>query len=88
MSNVAQGDDYAKDIIELYFDIFENHRDTFVYYLSDSATLDWFGQTVKGQSNITTFVKNKIGKVTHQFLNPKEVSNIGYRDTHIVKPIR
>lgn len=73
-----------KEITELYFDIFENHKETLVYYLSESATLDWFGQTVKGQKDIITFVKTKVGKIKHEFANPTHVTNIGYRDTHVI----
>lgn len=73
-----------KEIAELYFDIIENHRDTLMYYLADTATLDWFGQTVKGTKNIVAFIKGKVGKIRHVFPSPVEVSTIGHRDTHIV----
>lgn len=78
------GGDYIKEITELYFDIFDNHNDTLMYYLADTATLDWFGQTVKGPKNIGAFIKTKIGKIKHIFGNAVEVSKIGNRDTHVV----
>lgn len=74
-----------KIIANLYIDLIENHRETFMYYLSENAVLDWFGRTVKGQKNIHIFIKSHIDNVEHQFSNPRSVSKIGFRETHIIK---
>lgn len=81
----ADGTSNINQITDLLFDIIENHKETLTYYLSDNATLDWFGHTVKGQKNIIAFMKSKVGKLRHEFPNPREVTKIGYRDTHVVK---
>lgn len=86
-SDVGQGADETREILEFFFDLFENHKETLVYYLSEAATLDWFGQTVKGEKNIVAFLKTKVGKIRHLFSNPAQVANIGYRDSHVVKAL-
>ncbi|XP_017772524.1 PREDICTED: uncharacterized protein LOC108559688 [Nicrophorus vespilloides] len=77
----------ATSFAEFYIDLIENHRDSFSYYLSDNAILDWFGQTVKGEKNIKVFLKNHVNKIKHIFPNIEPCSKIGYRDTHVVKYI-
>lgn len=77
--------DAAETFTKLYIDIVENHVTTISYYLSESATLDWFGKTIKGSKNISAFLKDNAIGVKHMLGDPKPVDKIGHRDTHVIK---
>lgn len=75
----------AKQFIDHYVNIVDNHRETLIYYLTDCATFDWFGKTIKGEKNIKNFIRDTISTVQHDFSNPCPVPKIGFRDSHKVK---
>lgn len=75
----------AKIFSDFYIDTMENHIDTIAIYLSESATLDWFGKTVKGEKNIGAFLKNNAANIKHLMSDPTPVDKIGHRDTHVIK---
>lgn len=77
-------------LLDFYIDLLDNSKNLLKYYLSDDAVLDWFGQTVKGQKNISTFIKAKVMPIKHIFHEAKAVSKIGFRDSHqiMLKPSR
>lgn len=75
----------ARKFGEFYVDLIDNHKDCFRYYLSQNAVLDWFGQTVRGEKNIQSFVKSNISNCSHNFKSAIPVQKIGFRDTHVVK---
>lgn len=74
----------AKKFMDFYENIIDNHKDSFKYHLSETVVLDWFGQTVKGNRNVTAFVDSKTVSCTHHFSNVRPASKIGFRDTHVV----
>lgn len=75
----------AKIFGEFYVDMMENYRNTVKYYLSEDVILDWFGQTVKGEQNVSVFLKKTLSSVKHHFSDAIPVRKIGFRDTHVVK---
>lgn len=75
----------AQQFSEFFIDLFENHRDNLVYYLADTATLDWFGHTIKGPKNIVTYLKNSAGSCKHNFSNVSPARKIGFRPNHVIK---
>lgn len=74
----------AKRFIDFYENTVDNVKDSFKYHLSEGVVLDWFGKTVKGIKNITSFINSKTAACTHHFTNAKPVEKIGFRDSHIV----
>ncbi|XP_018330539.1 uncharacterized protein LOC108740648 [Agrilus planipennis] len=77
--------DDAQIFFDFFVDLLENHRETAVYYFSENALLDWFGQTVRGEKGIRGFFRTTIATVTHEFKDVTPVSKIGYRDSHVVQ---
>lgn len=75
----------AKTFGEFYVDMMENYRNTVKYYLSEDVILDWFGQTVKGEQNVSVFLKKTLSTVKHYFSDAVPAKKIGFRDTHVVK---
>ncbi|KAF5304568.1 hypothetical protein FQA39_LY09619 [Lamprigera yunnana] len=75
----------AQKFSEFFFDLFENSRDNLIYYLDNTALLDWFGHTIKGPKNIVTYLKNSAGSCKHIFSNSQPAHKIGYRESHIIK---
>ncbi|XP_065158774.1 uncharacterized protein [Atheta coriaria] len=75
----------AQEFASFYFDLLENHRETFTYHLSEGAVLDWFGRTIKGVQNIKDFAKLHMDLMKHRFSKIEPCHEIGYRKTHIVE---
>lgn len=86
METSAEDDEIkeAKAFTNFYIDMFENHLNTFSFYLSESATLDWFGKTIKGEKDIGAFLKNNAATIKHLMCDPKPVNEVGHRDTHVI----
>lgn len=77
--------DDARKFGNFIIDLIENHRDSFAYYLSETALLDWYGHTVRTERNIEGFLKNHVGDLVHDFPSFHPAQSIGYRDTHVIK---
>lgn len=75
----------AQSFGEFYIDSMENHQNRMQYYFSEDITLDWFGQTVKGEKNVIGFFKKTLSSVNHIYAEFKPAKKIGFRDTHVVK---
>lgn len=75
----------AKNFMEFYTNLVNNTKDTLIYYLSDSATIDWFGKTIKGEKNMNTFIKTTLSSVKHNFSKTVPTKKIGFRDVHVIK---
>ncbi|KAL3267112.1 hypothetical protein HHI36_011252 [Cryptolaemus montrouzieri] len=75
----------ATSFCDFYIDLVHSFNDKTKYFLSEDVVLDYFGHTIKGQKNVTSYIKNNIVNVEHLFRDAKPVHKIGFRDTHIVK---
>lgn len=75
----------AEKFSDFLMNLLENHNECLVYYLADTALLDWFGHTIKGPKNIVAYLKKNAGKCKHRFTNPSPVRKIGYRENHVIK---
>lgn len=75
----------AQIFCKFYIDLLEEENSAILYYLSETATLDWFGKTIKGPRNISTFLKGEIACAKHLFVNILPVREIAYRNTHTNK---
>ncbi|XP_031341195.1 uncharacterized protein LOC116169278 [Photinus pyralis] len=75
----------AQKFCDFLINLLENHSECLVYYLADTALLDWFGHTIKGPRNIVAYLKNNAGKCKHRFTNPNPVRKIGFRENHVIK---
>lgn len=75
----------AKKFGIFFIDLIENHRDSIICYLAETAVLDWFGHTVKGPRNISRFLRGNVGSFRNSFSIARPVHNIGFRDTHVIK---
>lgn len=75
----------ARKLGIFFQDLMDNHKDCVKYYISETSVLDWFGQTVKGEKNITAFIKTNIGTCKHNFSNAVPTEKIGFRDSHVIK---
>lgn len=76
-----------KAMANLYMHLIDNHKETFMYYLSENAVLDWFGRTLRGRKNIHSFIKRHIRDVLHHFNNARPVPKIEFRDTHMIREV-
>lgn len=81
-------DDQIKDattFCDFYLDLIHSFDDKTKYFLSENVLLDYFGHTIKGQKNVTGYIKTNLVNVGHLFEGAKPAKKIGYRDTHVVK---
>lgn len=74
----------AQKFMDFYIDMIDNHKDCFKYHLSESAVLDWFGQTVKGCKNVNSFLKSSTSACNHHFPTVRPVKQVGFRETHVI----
>ncbi|KAF7281128.1 hypothetical protein GWI33_005080 [Rhynchophorus ferrugineus] len=72
-------------LLDFFTEMVETSKPLMRYYLSDNVVLDWFGQTIKGQKNVATFIRYNINPIKHMLKDVKPTSKIGFRDSHIVK---
>lgn len=75
----------ANSFCEFYVDLMHNFNDRVKYFLADDVVLDYFGHTIKGQKNVSNYIKSNILTVKHHFNKAVPVDTIGFRDTHVVK---
>ncbi|XP_060531914.1 uncharacterized protein LOC132705378 [Cylas formicarius] len=75
----------AENLKDFFCDLMENSKQYVKYYFSDDIVLDWFGQTVKGQKNVSAFLKVNVTPVKHYFSRALPANSIGFRDTHVIK---
>ncbi|XP_066147015.1 uncharacterized protein [Euwallacea fornicatus] len=78
----------AQQLLDFYIDLMENSKNLLKYYLSEDIVLDWFGETVKGQKQVTDFIKTNVNPMKHIFKEAVPASKIGFRDTHSLKILR
>ncbi|XP_045479414.1 uncharacterized protein LOC123684272 isoform X1 [Harmonia axyridis] len=80
-------DDQIKDastFCNFYLDLIHSFNDKTKYFLSENVVLDYFGRTIKGQKNVTSYIKSNLVNVGHLFEEAKPMKEIGFRDTHVV----
>ncbi|KAK9872172.1 hypothetical protein WA026_016225, partial [Henosepilachna vigintioctopunctata] len=75
----------ATSFCDFYIDLIHSFNEKLKYFLSEDIVLDYFGHTIKGQKNVTSYIMSNIVNVAHLFQNTKPIDKIGFRDTHIVK---
>lgn len=75
----------ASEFCKFFINLLEEENCPILYYLSETATLDWFGKTIKGSKNISTFLKGEIVSAKHLFTHIHPVREIGSRITHSIK---
>lgn len=73
---------------DFYIEKMETQREMLKYFLSEDVILDWFGQTIKGEKNVITFLKKTLTSVNHIISVFRPAKKIGFRDTHIIKAPR
>ncbi|XP_030766467.1 uncharacterized protein LOC115890387 [Sitophilus oryzae] len=93
MNRIKTTEDYvaAQNLLDFFMELIEASKNLLKYYLSEDVVLDWFGQTVRGQKNVASFIKTKINPIKHILSGAKPVNRIGFRDTHVVtvsRPLR
>lgn len=74
----------ARKFGEFFTGLMDNHKNCARYYLSETAVMDWFGQTVKGEKSIQEFIMNRLSNCKHNFNSAMPVDKIGFRDSHVV----
>ncbi|XP_019757054.1 uncharacterized protein LOC109535576 isoform X4 [Dendroctonus ponderosae] len=75
----------AQKVLDFFTDLIETSKTHLKYYLAEDIVLDWFGQTIRGQKKVASFIKTKVNPIRHLFKEAKSTSKIGFRDTHLVK---
>ncbi|KAH1019404.1 hypothetical protein HUJ04_009229 [Dendroctonus ponderosae] len=84
MNGQKQTED-AQKVLDFFTDLMETSKTHLKYYLAEDIVLDWFGQTIRGQKKVASFIKTKVNPIRHLFKEAKSTSKIGFRDTHLVK---
>lgn len=81
--------DEAKKFGEFFIDLLDQHRESFSFYLADTAILDWFGRTMRGPKDINAHLTgNSRSSFRHYFNTAQPMHNIGFRDCHVIKEAR
>lgn len=73
----------ARTFIAWYKSMIDNERQNLALYISDDATLEWFGRTIKTRKKVTAFLKYDMQCSRHDFTTVESIDKIQNRNDRL-----
>lgn len=70
----------ARTFIAWYKRMIDDDRQNLALYLSDDATLEWFGRTIKSRKKVTAFLRYDMQSSRHDFTTVEAIECIPPRN--------
>lgn len=69
----------ARTFIQWYKHMIDNERQNLTMYMSDDATLEWFGRTIKTRKKVAAFLKYDMQCSQHDFTTVESIEKVQTR---------
>ncbi|KAK2587281.1 hypothetical protein KPH14_003009 [Odynerus spinipes] len=72
----------AVSFANCYFALVDGLASGLENHLAEDVVLDWFGRTIRGKRNVSTFIRTHKVNSRHMFASIKPTGGIGYKNNH------
>lgn len=80
MNHTADEHSRAISFMNSYFSLIDGLASGLENHLAENVILDWFGKTIRGKRNVSTFIKKNKVDSRHMFASIKPIDGIRYKE--------